>query len=100
MSSWRALLCRWEDDIKITHKEVSEECIDWIHLAKDRDEWQFLMNTVIILWVPLKAGNLLSILGAFSFSKRILLTVISVLIVPYGSVILLQGIKQPKHRPL
>jgi hypothetical protein len=37
-------------------KEVSQE---WIYMAKDRDEWQFLINTVIILRVPLKAGNLL-----------------------------------------
>jgi hypothetical protein len=33
------------------------EGVDWIHLAHDRDQWWALMNTVMILRVPLKEGN-------------------------------------------
>jgi hypothetical protein len=28
---------RWEDNIKIDHREVVWEGVDWIHLAHDRD---------------------------------------------------------------
>jgi hypothetical protein len=27
------------------------ESVDWIHLAKDRDQWRTLVNTVMNLWV-------------------------------------------------
>ena len=35
--------CRWEDDIKMDHKEI--KWVDWIHLAYNRDKWLFLFNT-------------------------------------------------------
>jgi hypothetical protein len=38
------------------------------HLAQERDQWQAAVNTVMNLWVPLKAGNFLT-----SFSRRTLL---------------------------
>jgi hypothetical protein len=34
--------------------------MDWIHLAGDRDQWQALVNTVMNLRVPLRAGNFLT----------------------------------------
>jgi len=35
--------------------------VDWMHLAQDRDQWWALVNTLISLWVPQKAGNFLTI---------------------------------------
>jgi hypothetical protein len=41
-----------EVDIKMDLKEIEWGCMDWIHLAKDRDQWQNLVNTVMNLQVP------------------------------------------------
>jgi hypothetical protein len=30
--------------------------VDWIDLARDRDQWRFLLNTVKNLWVPKMLG--------------------------------------------
>jgi hypothetical protein len=43
---------RWEDNIKIDLGEIGFGDVDWIHLARDGDTWQALVNTVINLWVP------------------------------------------------
>jgi hypothetical protein len=32
-------------------KEIGWQVVDWIHLAKDRDQWQALVNMVMNLWV-------------------------------------------------
>jgi len=42
--------CRWED-IRMDHRETGWEVVDWMHLAKDRDQWWDLVNTVMNLWV-------------------------------------------------
>ena len=42
---------RWEDNIKMDHKEVEWEGIDWIQLAQDRDRWKALVNGVMNLRV-------------------------------------------------
>jgi hypothetical protein len=42
---------RREDNIKMDFKEVGW-CVDWIHLAQNRDSWQALMNAAINLRVP------------------------------------------------
>jgi hypothetical protein len=34
--------------------------MDWIDLAKDRDQWRALLNTVMNLRVPLNVGKFLS----------------------------------------
>jgi hypothetical protein len=39
--------CRWEDNIRIDLREIDWECVDWVHLVRDRDQWQALVNTVI-----------------------------------------------------
>jgi hypothetical protein len=31
---------RWEDNIKITLREIGWEGVEWIHLAQDRDQWR------------------------------------------------------------
>jgi hypothetical protein len=35
---------RWEDNIRIDLKEIVWECVDWMHLAEDRNNWQDLLN--------------------------------------------------------
>jgi hypothetical protein len=44
--------CRWVDNIKIDVRETEWDGMDWIDLAKDRDQWRSLVNTVMNLWVP------------------------------------------------
>jgi hypothetical protein len=40
------------DNIKIDLREIGWECMDWIDLAQDRDQWRALVNTVMNLRVP------------------------------------------------
>jgi len=28
------------------------ECVNWMHLAVDREQWQGILNMVMKLWVP------------------------------------------------
>ena len=37
---------RWDDNIKIDLREVGG-CGDWMELARDRDRWRALVNTVM-----------------------------------------------------
>jgi hypothetical protein len=43
---------RWVDDIKMDFREIGWCGVDWIDLARDRDQWRALVNTVINLRVP------------------------------------------------
>jgi hypothetical protein len=38
---------RWEDNITVHLREIGWKDVDWIHLAKDRDHWWVLVNTVM-----------------------------------------------------
>jgi hypothetical protein len=38
--------------IKMDHREIGFGDVDWIHLARDRDRWRALVNTVMNLRVP------------------------------------------------
>jgi hypothetical protein len=42
---------RWEDNIKMDHREIGFGDVDWIHLAQDRDRWRALVNKVMNLLV-------------------------------------------------
>jgi hypothetical protein len=44
---------RWEDYIRMDLREI-------MHLVQDRDQWRAVVNTVMNLRVPLKAGNFLT----------------------------------------
>jgi hypothetical protein len=35
---------RWNDSIKMDHREIGLEGVDWIHLAQDRDQLFALVN--------------------------------------------------------
>jgi hypothetical protein len=43
---------RWVGNIKIDLREVGWGGMDWIDLARDRDQWRALVNTVMNLRVP------------------------------------------------
>jgi hypothetical protein len=42
---------RWVDNIKMDHREIGRDGIDWIELAQYRDRWRALVNTVMNLRV-------------------------------------------------
>jgi len=46
--------------------------MNWCNLVRDRTTRGALVNTVMDLWVPLKAEDILTILEAVSFSRRTL----------------------------
>jgi hypothetical protein len=43
---------RWVEMIKMILREKGWGCMDYIHLAQDRDQWRALVNTVMNLRVP------------------------------------------------
>jgi hypothetical protein len=51
---------RCENNIKMDLKEIGWEGMDWIHLTQDRDQWWALLNIVLNLCVPEKAGIFLT----------------------------------------
>jgi hypothetical protein len=43
---------KWVDNIKRDLGEVGWGDVYWIGLAKDRNRWRALVNSVLNLWVP------------------------------------------------
>jgi hypothetical protein len=43
---------RWVDNIRMDLGEVEWDDVDWIGLAKDRNRWRALVNSVLNLLVP------------------------------------------------
>jgi hypothetical protein len=43
---------RWEDNIEMDLREIGWGGMDWIDLARYRDQWRALVNTVMNLCVP------------------------------------------------
>jgi hypothetical protein len=43
---------RWAETIKTDLREVLCGSMDWIELAKDKDRWRTLVNTVMNIRVP------------------------------------------------
>jgi hypothetical protein len=43
---------RWAGNIKMALRDIGWGCMDWIHLAQDKDQWRPLVITVINLRVP------------------------------------------------
>jgi hypothetical protein len=52
---------RWLDSIRMDLVEVGWGYVDWIGLARDRDRWRALVNSVLNLRVPCNAGKLSSV---------------------------------------
>jgi hypothetical protein len=42
----------WVDNIKTDLREIGWDGVDWVDLAKDRDHWRALVNTVMNLRIP------------------------------------------------
>jgi len=49
---WEGITCGWEDTIRMDFREIGWECVHWMHLDQDRNQWQALTNTVMNIWVP------------------------------------------------
>jgi hypothetical protein len=43
---------KWVDNIRMDLGEVGWDDVDWIGLAKDRNRWRAVVNSVLNLWVP------------------------------------------------
>jgi hypothetical protein len=43
---------RWVDNIRLDLGEVVWGDVDWIGLAKDRNRWRALVNSILNLWIP------------------------------------------------
>jgi hypothetical protein len=48
-------------NITMNLREIAREGVDWMHLAQNSVQWRALVNTIMSLRVPLKAGNLFTI---------------------------------------
>jgi hypothetical protein len=63
--------CRWEGNIKIDLREIGWRGMVQIYLAKYRDLWRALVNTVINIRVPSNVGKFSSRRATGLFSRRI-----------------------------
>jgi hypothetical protein len=43
---------RWVHNIKMNIREIEWGGMDWIDMARDKDQWKFLVNTAMNLRVP------------------------------------------------
>jgi hypothetical protein len=62
-----------EDNIRTNLREIGLESVDWMYLAQHEDQWPALVNTIMSLLVPQRAGNFLSSCVIISYSRRTLL---------------------------
>jgi hypothetical protein len=61
---------RWVDNINMNLRKIGWGGLDLIDLAKDRDQWRALMNTIMNLRVPQNPGKFLSSSTSGGFSRR------------------------------
>jgi hypothetical protein len=43
---------RWEDIIRMDRGKIRWKCVNGIHVAQDRDQWEGVVNTVMNLQIP------------------------------------------------
>jgi hypothetical protein len=43
---------RWMDNIRMDLREISWDSVYWIDVARDRDQWRALVNTILNLRIP------------------------------------------------
>jgi hypothetical protein len=48
---------RWVSDIKIDHRKIGFNDMDWIDLAQDRDRWRAPVNKAMNFWVHKMLGS-------------------------------------------
>jgi hypothetical protein len=61
---------RWVDNIQMDLTEIGWGGMDWIDLARDRDQWRTLVNAAMNLRIPLNTGKFLNNCKTGSFSRR------------------------------
>jgi hypothetical protein len=44
--------CRWMNNIRMDLGEIGWSGVEWIDLAKDRNNWRALVNGALNLWFP------------------------------------------------
>jgi hypothetical protein len=44
--------CKWRDSIKMDFREIGWDCMDWIFLGQDMDQWKALVNAVMNIRIP------------------------------------------------
>jgi len=59
----------WEDNIKMSVKEIQCIGIDWVCLAQERVKWPAIVHTVMSLQKPLKMEDFLISLANVTFFK-------------------------------
>jgi hypothetical protein len=59
--------------MRLDLREIGCKGVDWIYLVQDTDRWMALVNTIMNLRVPQKAGDFLSSRMTICFSKMTLL---------------------------
>jgi hypothetical protein len=62
---------KWVDNNRMDIGEVGWSDVDWLGLAKDRNRWRALVNSVLNLRVPSNAGKLSSVLTSIGFSSSV-----------------------------
>jgi hypothetical protein len=80
---------RWVDNIKMDLGEVGWSDVDWIGLAKDRNRWRAVVNSVLNLRVPWNAGKLSSVLTSSGLSSSAQLHIVSYVFVLLSFLMLL-----------
>jgi hypothetical protein len=60
----------WVGNIEMDLGEIDWDCVEWIGLARDRDHWRALVNTVLNPRVPYNFGKFLSSCRTGGFSRR------------------------------
>jgi hypothetical protein len=43
---------RWVGNIRMYLREIGRDCVDWIDMAQNRDQWRALVNTVLNFRFP------------------------------------------------
>jgi hypothetical protein len=59
-------------------KRIGSEDVYWIHLAKDKFQWQAHINTVMNRQVPFKSANFFAIWMTINFSSGTYMVLVTV----------------------
>jgi hypothetical protein len=62
--------CRKIDNIKMDHREIGWDVMDWIDVAQDKDQWRVLVSMLIKFRVPYHVGKFLSSCTIGGWSRR------------------------------
>jgi len=73
--------CRGEDNIKMKHKEVGFETVDWIHRVLDKGVVAALVNTVMNLLVH-KRWEVLGVAKRLPASQELLIFMERYILIP------------------